>query len=420
MIEKNRKIYSALVLASLMLLPLSITPITLIYAAGEQWREQERERHMVIYAKHGANFNISTDIFTVSFSGSQQVPKFQFWYTGLDENRTVYQVFFHQVFEFNDTDGDGVYNATKGEKMEQMFALPSADLSLSDPKKNIEGGKVIGVQFNFTMLGRKGDPLSDVNMTLRCSLYNETQTILVAGGNKYNVTGSAELKIDIIINRWPWKDSDNKLCLWWSVNQQRDTTGPSVTHNRVNFGRGYFSWISSATVYNETYTGTVDVNASFSMQGNKVNIFMCYPNFKDKSLTHDPSLGVKLTHLQVSGSLSRFATTVGEDVTASAVVKDAEGNLVRGATVKAIVADTTTTLSDQGNGNYQGTIKTSDLKAGTYNILITAQKDGYTESQYSTALSVETAVPWVLYGTIATIGAAVAITTAIMVLRRKH
>jgi len=243
-----------------------------------------------------ANPEISTELFTVRLVGRSgtQVPKFQYWYSTTEGKGTVYQVFFHKIFEFNDTDGDGAFNVTLGDTIETMFALPSGDQSLSGPELivNTTSGEVIGVRLNFTILG-KGGPSNGVNLTLQCSLYNKTQTLTGAGGTIYNVTGGAELKIDVIINRWPWKDSDNGLCLEWSVNHQNETVTPSIADSTVTLGGGYFKWLSDATVVNATgFEETVPVNSSFNMTGNTARVYLCYPNFGDKVLIHDPSLGV--------------------------------------------------------------------------------------------------------------------------------
>ena len=47
-------------------------------------------------------------------------------------------------------------------------------------------------------------------------------------------------------------------------------------------------------------------------------------------------------------------------------------------------------LADLGDGAYEGVLETSDLALVTYNILITAEKDGYQSIQTSHALTVET------------------------------
>jgi len=583
-------------LAFIALIILSSLPVTNYASMPPQVPGRARERpswDIRAAARNGRNFTISTDLFTVRFAGSLEVPKFQYWYTTEEENRTVYQVFFHQLFEFNDTNGDGVYNATD-DKMEQMFALPSANLSLVGPEEiTDEEGKVIGVRFNFTISGRMGGGLSGANITLQCSLYNETYTHTVAGEIKYNVTGGAELKIDVIIHSWPFKDDDNMLCLWWSVNQQDSTIEPTISENSVTFGRGYFRWLSNATIYNGDGTETVNVTSSFNRTGRTVNVYMCYPNFKDRSLIHDPSLGVapipapedtpafdelqdylnrvpidlsvrvsanrsaallfqnlvmivnsgknvdlkitvdskvvmhyfslslvpeetlsltinvtvsppadvtildndidfylniepnetvtleatlklyideasleaalgrdisvprlswaywdgsrwvlvdslidsegylvaNTTHfsvwtvvevvpLQITGAqLSEETVTKGDTVTISATVEDDANNPVAGATVTATVGDTTITLTDLGNGNYQGTIDTSTLEPDVYTITITAEKDGYTPDTETLSLTVEAATPWTTYALIALVVAAIVI--AVILARRR-
>jgi len=284
-----------MMMAITLMFALSLLSFQAIYAEGAK----PYPAKSIKASRDGLNFTISAANITVKFAGSVQVPKFQYWYNTTEPNKPIYQVFFHQLFEFNDTSGEGAYNATI-DKIERMFALPSANLSLVGPENIIDAGEVIGVRFNFTITGRKGGGLPEANITLQCSLYNETQTVLVAGENKYNVTGGAELKIDVIMNSWPFKDDDNLLCLWWSVNQQNMTQEPTIFDTSVTFGRGYFSWTDEATVYNETYSEPVSVIGSFNMTGKTANVYLTYPNFQDKSLIHDPSLGVDITPPTVS------------------------------------------------------------------------------------------------------------------------
>ena len=592
----KRRSFTALVFIALMLvLSLPNVDYAFMQPPVPGWAKGRQRWGMRTAMRKGMNFTVSTDLFTVRFAGSLEVPKFQYWYTAEGGNRTVYQVFFHQLFEFNDTSGDGVYNATY-DKIEQMFALPSANLSLVGPEDiKDEEGNVVGVRFNFTISGRMGGGLSEANITLQCSLYNETYTHTVADGIKYNVTGGAELKIDVIINSWPFKDDDNMLCLRWSVNQQDATLEPSVSKNSVTFGRGYFSWLSNATIYNGGEMETVNVTSSFNMTGRTVNIYMCYPNFRGRSLIHDPSLGVtpipvpedisaldelqdyldriptnlnatvlanrsvallfqnlvmivnssrnleldvtvesdvamhyfslslipgkslsltikvavsppadvvaldndidfylsiepnetvtidaslklyideaaleatlgrditvsrlswaywdgsswvpvdslidadgylvaNTTHfsvwtiveivpLQISAAqLSAETVTQGETVTISATVKDESNNPITGATVTATIADTTITLTDQGDGNYQGTIETSTLEPDTYSITLTARKDGYTPDTATLSLTVQAVTPWTTYALIALAVAAVAVAAAVILMRRR-
>ena len=117
---------------------------------------------------------------------------------------------------------------------------------------------------------------------------------------------------------------------------------------------------------------------------------------------------VEMKPLEVTVELSPETVTPGEPVTASATVKDDAGNPIEGATVTATIGDLEVLilLSDQGNGNYQGTIDTSNLKEGTYDIVVTAQKEGYESAQTSKSLTVEAEpaeIPWMLYGGIAVV-----------------
>jgi len=105
--------------------------------------------------------------------------------------------------------------------------------------------------------------------------------------------------------------------------------------------------------------------------------------------------------LQVAMQLSPETVTQGDTVTISATVKDDDGNPIEGAAVMATIDYKTINLSDQGNGNYQGTIDTSDFKEGTYDVVVTAQKVGYESAQTSKSLTIEAPIPWMLYGGIA-------------------
>ena len=96
--------------------------------------------------------------------------------------------------------------------------------------------------------------------------------------------------------------------------------------------------------------------------------------------------------LQVTAESSPDTVTQGDAVTVSAAVKDEAGNPIEGATVAATIGDLEILfgLSDQGNGDYQGTIDTSIIGKGTHEIVVTAQKGGYLSAQTSLTLTVET------------------------------
>ena len=107
--------------------------------------------------------------------------------------------------------------------------------------------------------------------------------------------------------------------------------------------------------------------------------------------------------LKIKAQLSPDTVTQGDPVKVSVIVRDDMENPIEGATVTATIDDETIRLSDIGNGKYQGTIDTSNLKEGKYNIVVSAQKVRYKPVQASLTLTVRTAIPWMLYGGIAAV-----------------
>jgi hypothetical protein len=94
--------------------------------------------------------------------------------------------------------------------------------------------------------------------------------------------------------------------------------------------------------------------------------------------------------IQVCAQLSPDIITVGNDVTISVMVTDNAGNMLEGATVTATIGDLEILflLSEHGEGNYQGTINTSIVHEGAYEIMVSAQKEGYKTYQESLTLTI--------------------------------
>ncbi|MHA2427413.1 MAG: carboxypeptidase-like regulatory domain-containing protein [Candidatus Hermodarchaeia archaeon] len=94
--------------------------------------------------------------------------------------------------------------------------------------------------------------------------------------------------------------------------------------------------------------------------------------------------------IEVFAELSSAIITRGNNVAISAMVKDDAGKSLEGTTVTATIGDLEILflLSDQGDGNYQGTINTSIVNEGTYEIAVTAQKEQYKPTQTSLRLYV--------------------------------
>jgi hypothetical protein len=104
------------------------------------------------------------------------------------------------------------------------------------------------------------------------------------------------------------------------------------------------------------------------------------------------ALGTNGFKMKVIVELSSDNVARGDEVTIFVVVKDDGGNPIEGATVTAIIGDLEVLfiLLDQGSGKYQVAIDTSIVSEGTYEIVVTVEKEGYEPSQTSRTLTVIT------------------------------
>lgn len=146
----------------------------------------------------------------------------------------------------------------------------------------------------------------------------------------------------------------------------------------------------------------VDVDTSDVIEGTYTIIVSAH---KEGCESTDVSgmLTVEIRRLQVTIQLSTDTATQGDIITISATVQDLAENPIEGATVIATLGHKTITLSDQGNGHYQGNIDTFDINEGTYLVTVTAEKELCESAQNSETLNVKAAVPWILYIGIAAI-----------------
>ncbi|UCH57982.1 MAG: PKD domain-containing protein, partial [Candidatus Bathyarchaeota archaeon] len=102
--------------------------------------------------------------------------------------------------------------------------------------------------------------------------------------------------------------------------------------------------------------------------------------------------------MQVAAQLSALTVTEGDAVTITVEVKDDVDTPIEGATVLAAFGDEVLALSDQGDGLYGGTINTSIVGEGTYEIVVTSEKMAYALTQASVFLNVEVETPSIPYG----------------------
>jgi len=106
--------------------------------------------------------------------------------------------------------------------------------------------------------------------------------------------------------------------------------------------------------------------------------------------TRDDGEPAKDGCLHVSTHLSSDTITRGDNLIVFASVEDDAEKPIEKATVTATIGDLEILFhfTDQGTGEYNGTIDTSIVNNGTYTIVVTAHKEGYEPHQSSVMVMV--------------------------------
>ena len=128
------------------------------------------------------------------------------------------------------------------------------------------------------------------------------------------------------------------------------------------------------------------------------------------------TLTIEKRTLTVTVELSTDTATKGEIITVFAEVKDLDENLVEGATVNATLGHKTVYLSDEGNGQYRGSIDTFDIEEGTYSVEVVVEKEFYESARDVETLTVKEYTRLLIYGV--TVVAVIIIVVAFLFLRR--
>jgi hypothetical protein len=277
----------------------------------------------------GNRIIFSTGSLTAVFDG--MAPRVTFY----DHNsmmRDVQQVNFRALIEFNDSDHNGVFESNETVSR----AVIDEGLWTHTGFYPLAGG--VGVGINFTQASdmslEGGQPLKAGSVTLIVKAYNVTHTTTV---NRQTVTiGTAELKFDVVISHWPFRNSTDMLALQvnmhsssehydigedsgtQTVDGSQDETAQTAEHEfhqtssveqetKLSTGTvttsstiGFFRFVNTATVTSPSgATSSVPVTASFKTEadndaGDKatfMKLYLAYPNFAG-TLVHDPSIGL--------------------------------------------------------------------------------------------------------------------------------
>ncbi len=268
------------------------------------------------------NSTFTTGALKAVFEGNQ--PNIKFSLT-TDAGRTEYDVRFKRLIEFNDTLGMGVFSH-QNDNIIQMAELDVSNWSPTYyPIK--QGSNTIGIGVNFTNNVPIQGGSNTVSVTLVAKAYNTTHTETVNG--KILTVEQAEIKVDVIITNWPFKDETApRLALQINLHsesgsfetEESDSTHTTNVNSTTNTDEhqfketnsdeqeirfsgtvgttgmiGFFRFVNTATINKTT---TVPVLASYrgtqeSEEGGteyEFAVFLSYPKFTG-TLEHDPSFG---------------------------------------------------------------------------------------------------------------------------------
>ncbi|MBC8224730.1 hypothetical protein H8E65_09085, partial [Candidatus Bathyarchaeota archaeon] len=93
--------------------------------------------------------------------------------------------------------------------------------------------------------------------------------------------------------------------------------------------------------------------------------------------------------LAASTFLSASTLTEGDSLTVTVRVTDQDGEAVSDAEVTGTFNGEDFTLSHRESGNYEATLSTDDLEAGTYSVYIGVEKAGYPGVTDSSSITIE-------------------------------
>jgi len=369
---KNVTIILAILIILTLTLPLLIAPFS---TAQSQTAKPD-----IVPSEDGVNYTIEyelqeegviilkTDVLTIMVNTKSGLPHFKWWVT--EYNDTIYVAKFVSLIEFIDKNGDGAfqYNETvtaedmlsqepqQGQQEPPEFWSPVFSFAQGGALWNFSGfynlttgnDEIIGIGFDFklnmnsTMLnGTDRTAYSDLFVLLRCNIYFEDVEIEVEPDMiYYNISGLAELKVDVIIENWPWHTDKSMLALRWDVAVEEEPKherhchcirmhGEEIDINKImeeerpigpkdpkekmtklefisgitNETHAYFGAATNAVKINST-TGKkeiVGVTCSYRTDGNNIRFYIAYPYFGDQRLEHDPIIGITEKGYQEAG-----------------------------------------------------------------------------------------------------------------------
>lgn len=244
---------------------------------------------------------LTTDDIGVKVSAVNNVPHFQFWDDSDDTPGADYHVTFSKLFEANDTNNNGAYDAGVDQRYGDPYTLPTDDWEFSGFATDEEDGTVIGVHFNFTNEDTfvPPTPVALAEMPSTMNLEIEIRVHI-------NLTNSNEMKFDIKLEGWEWAYADSILVFQFTVaeseHSHQDGTGEPADFEqdtsgyRFEFGDAYMECAEFAFADNSTTEPhQVQMKATHgeAEQGSVgESVYLAFEYFGNETLDYDPTLGV--------------------------------------------------------------------------------------------------------------------------------
>ena len=261
---------------------------------------------LALYAKppmwHGNTSTIETSEMVVRFLNNR--PWYQIWIPGKNQTAT-YIVKFNRIVEFLDTDADNSFDYSD-ETLAQAI-LYEATWKVSAQTINGSEGVELRITFNAMVqvtYSRGGMPPNFVNVTFVNRIYDHDAEV-----EGIPIKGNRELKIDIIIDGWPWANPDSKLALeivYAGMFRGKQGT-PRCEARKYQIRNRYmgcvrlqgedagyyaeFRYQTQARLMSGDTEKDIKVNSTNSFTKNSATTWLVYPHF-DGTLIHDPSIYV--------------------------------------------------------------------------------------------------------------------------------
>jgi hypothetical protein len=244
---------------------------------------------------------LTTDDIGIKVSAFNNVPHFHFWDESDDTPGADYHVTFSKLFEANDTNGNGAYDAGVDHRYGDPYTLPTDDWEFSGFATDEEGDVVTGVHFNFTNEDTFAPPTPIILADVPSSMELEIEIRV-----HINLTNSNEMKFDIKLEGWEWAYTDSILVFQFTVadseHGQQDGTGEPADFEQdasgysFEFGDAYMECAEFAFADNSTIDPhQVQMKATHgeAEQGSVgKSVYLAFEYFGNETLDYDPTLGV--------------------------------------------------------------------------------------------------------------------------------